>query len=76
MFRVKPHSKFALQSVKPGHYDLRYRDLDTGVIQKSVPLEVTQKKTTKGEEYMGWSIGLYGVINGTSREETITEREF
>jgi hypothetical protein len=65
-----------LESVKPGHYDLRYMDLDTGVIQRSVSFEVTRKKTPRGEEYMGWTIGLYGVINGTSPEETITEREF
>lgn len=76
VFRVKPYSKFALQSVKPGHYDLRYMDLDTGVIQKSAPFEVTQRTTSKGEEYMGWTIGLYGVISGSSPEQTITEREF
>src|SRR5262249_58937554 len=76
VFRVTPHTKFAMQSVKPGHYDLRYMDLDTGVIQKSSSFEVTLKKTSKGEEYMGWTIGLYGVVNGTSPEQTISQREF
>jgi hypothetical protein len=76
VFRVLPHTKFAMHSVKPSHYDLRYMDLDTGEIQKSVSFEVTLKKTAKGEEYKGWTIGLYGVINGTSPEQTISQHEF
>ena len=60
----------------PGHYDVRYKNLDTGQVRKSQKFEVSLKKTSEGEQYMGWTVGLYDVINGTVYHETITEKNF
>jgi hypothetical protein len=73
---LKAHDKFELYRVTPGHYDVRYKNLDTGQIRKSQKFEVSLKKTSEGEQYMGWTVGLYDVINGTVYHETITEKNF
>ena len=76
VFFVKANDEFTLRDVKPGHYDVRYLNLDNGRIRESQLFEVTLRKTPKGEEYMGWTVGLYDVINGTSHHKDITERDF
>jgi hypothetical protein len=76
IFLLKSKEQLTLRRVKPGHYDLRYMNLDTGRIRKSDAFEVTLKKTAKGEEYMGWTVGLYDVLNGNTYHEEITERDF
>ena len=55
---------------------MRYENLDTGQIRKSPKFEVALRKTSDGEKYLGWSIPLYDVINGTIYHETITKRDF
>ena len=76
VFFLKAKSSLELKSVKPGHYDIRYMNLDSGRIRQSNIIEVTLKKTPKGEEYMGWTVGLYDVVNGTTFHTDITERNF
>jgi hypothetical protein len=76
VFFVKANDEFTLRDVKPGRYDIRYLNLDNGRIRKSQVFEVTLRKTPKGEEYMGWTVGLYDVITGTSHHKDITERDF
>ena len=76
VFFVKANDEFTLRDVKPGHYDIRYLNLDNGRIRESQVFEVTLQKTAKGEEYMGWTVGLYDMINGTSHHKDITERDF
>ena len=73
---LKARDEMILRHVKPGHYDIRYRNLDTGLIRKSPKFEVTYKQDAKGEEYMGWTVPLYEVINGTIYHEIIAERDF
>jgi hypothetical protein len=73
---LKAKDEMVLRHVKPGHYDIRYRNLDTGLIRKSPKFEVTFKQDEKGEEYMGWTVPLYEVINGTIYHEVIAERDF
>ena len=73
---VKRKDKLVLDRVKPGHYDLRYLNLDTGQIYRSVAFRVTVEETPGGEQYRGWVIGLYGRIDGNSHRDEITEREF
>jgi len=76
VFFVRANDEFTLRDVKPGHYDIRYLNLDNGRIRESQVFEVTLQKTAKGEEYMGWTVGLYDMINGTSHHKDITERDF
>lgn len=76
VFLLKAHDEFELYRVTPGRYDVRYKNLDTGQIRKSPKFEVTLKKTAEGEQYNGWTVPVYDVINGTVYHQTITERDF
>jgi len=65
---LRAKEKFTMAQVKPGHYDVRYLDLTTGVIKKSQPLTV--------KENLGWVVGLYGVVDGTQQHQEIAKRDF
>jgi hypothetical protein len=65
---VRAEDKFSMGQVTPGHYDVRYLDLTTGIIKKSQPLTVTGER--------GWIVGLYGVVNGTQQHQVIGSRDF
>jgi hypothetical protein len=44
---LKAKEEMTLWHVKPGHYDIRYRNLDTGLIRKSPKFEVMFKRDEK-----------------------------
>jgi hypothetical protein len=73
---VKAKDELSFFRVKPGQYDIRYKNLDSGVIKKSPPFEVTLKKTSRGEEYMGWTVPLYEDFKGTTYHAEIYDGEF
>lgn len=73
---VTAKGELTMRKVKPGHYDLRYMNLFNGRIRKSEPIEVTLKTTENGQEYMGWRIGMFGVIDGDAQHEDISAKEF
>jgi hypothetical protein len=72
----RAYTRFSLLQVKPGHYDVRYRDLDTGIIRKSGIFQVTVKETKRGKQFMGWTVPVYTAINGTTYHEVIPAEEF
>jgi hypothetical protein len=65
---VQARDKFTMERVKPGHYDVRYLDLTSGVIKKSQPIRV--------KEDLGWTVGLYGVVDGTQYHQVVGKQEF
>jgi hypothetical protein len=73
---LKAKDQMILLHVKPGHYDIRYRNLDSGLIRKSPKFEVKYHQDENGEKYTGWTVPLYDVINGTIYHEVIAERDF
>jgi hypothetical protein len=76
VFLVKAGDKLTLHRVKPGHYDVRYMSLDSGLIRRTPDFEVTLTKTARGEQYQGWTVPVYEVIDGTIHHEEIDSREF
>ena len=76
VFFLRAKGQLTLARVKPGLYNLRYMNLDTGLIRRCPPFEVTLKKTPKGEEYEGWTVPVYDVIDGTEYHDVITQRDF
>lgn len=73
---VKAKSQFQMNRVKSGQYDVRYLNLDSGRIRKSQTFEVTLKTTEKGQEYMGWRVGLFDTLSGNSHHEDIGASDF
>ncbi len=74
---LRAHDKLNFERVKPGHYDIRYMNLDTGEIRQSPAFEVTATETDGGQQYTGWTVPLYeDVIKGRIYHREITQQEF
>ena len=76
VFLLKERAKLELHRVKPGHYDVRYQNLSTGRIRRSSVINVKLTKTAAGEQYVGWTVGLYEVLSGNTYHDDISERDF
>ena len=57
---VRGGEQFAMNKVQPGSYEIRYLKLDTSELLRTQRFDVRVKKTADGEEYLGWTVGLYG----------------
>ena len=75
-FFIRAHEQFRLAKVSPGLYDIRYKDLDSGVISKSTPFELKETQVTDGTQYSKIRLTLYKVRDGNMAVETISEEEF
>jgi hypothetical protein len=73
---VRGGEQFAMNKVQPGSYEIWYLMLDTGALLRTQRFDVTVKKTADGEQYLGWTVGLYGTPTGTEHHAPISEREF
>ena len=73
---VRGGEQFTMNKVQPGSYEIRYLKLDTGELLRTQRFDVTVKKTADGEEYLGWTVGLYGTPGGAEHHEPISEPEF
>ncbi len=73
---ISAHGKINLESVTRGHYDVRYRDLDTGGLSRSDPFELQQFSIEGGIRYSHVSMTLFKVRNGNMQTHSISEGEF
>jgi hypothetical protein len=73
VFFLKAKNQFTLHRVNPGHYDVRYLNLDTGLMRQSPAFETT---VTKMRQYEGWTILIYDDPNGTIFHREIGKDEF
>ena len=69
-------SRFTLEKVAPGKYDVRYRDLTTGQFSKSESFALEEKATASGTEYSDLTMTLYKVQNGNMQTYSIDESDF
>jgi len=73
-----------MESIAPGPYDLRYQDLDSGVISRSDPFDLEEEQwdvhQTDGilhrTRATDMSLTLYTVIGGNKRFEIIGPEDF
>ena len=72
-----PHgSKFKMETVKAGTYDLRYRDLDSGALSRSQSFEVVERRSGRNIEYSNMSITLQKSQGGNFQTYALGEDEF
>jgi hypothetical protein len=76
LFLIRAHDRFRISSVRQGKYDIRYRDLDSGVISKSDPFLLEERAVAGGTEYSDLTLTLYLVRDGNMHMEVISEAEF
>ena len=72
--RAREH--VTLARVLPALYDVRYLNLDSGLIRQSPTFEVARTLSANGERYMGWTIPVYTTVKGSIHHREISQREF
>lgn len=73
---IPAYDTFTLNSVTPGRYDVRYRDLKSGGLFRSEPFSIEETKTYNGTQYTDLRITLYKVRDGNMRTFKINESDF
>lgn len=65
-----------MNQVTAGAYDIRYRDLASGVLTRSEPFDVEERRTAEGIEYSEMTMTLYKVADGNFQTYDLAEEEF
>jgi len=85
---LRAREQFHMNGARSGSYDIRYMNLDTGVIRKSEPLRLTERKLehdvpkANGTEHITdiegteFSLTLYTVPMGNTHSQVINREEF
>ncbi len=73
---IKAGTLFEFANIAPGHFDVRYQNLDTGKISRSEPFELEEVQEYNGTRYSQIRLTLYKVLNGNTRTHEISENEF
>ena len=76
VFFIPAYSQFTVNKVRAGLYDIRYRDLDSGIISKSESFNLQEIETYDGIEYSNFTMTLYKTQNGNMRTYALSENEF
>jgi hypothetical protein len=75
-FYIPAFGKFTLNTVAPGRYDVRYRDLSHGTLSRSEAFTLEEKPTYNGTQYSNITMTLYKVQNGNMQTYSLPEVEF
>jgi hypothetical protein len=76
IFFLRAGEQFALEGVAAGNYDIRYQNLDSGVIWRSEPFALKEAEDEHQIRATGASLTLYEVPNGNTHPEIIGPEEF
>jgi hypothetical protein len=76
VFYIPAYGSFALYKIRPGNYDIRYRDLNTGGLSKSESFTLGVPETYGGIQYSNITMTLYKVAHGNMQTYGIPESEF
>ena len=75
-FYIPAGSRFKMNKVTAGKYDIRYRDLNSGGLSRSESFEITETRTDEGIEYSGITMTLYKVEGGNFQTYDLSDGEF
>ena len=75
-FFIPAHSRFTVEKVTAGTYDVRYRDLSQGSLARSEEFSVKETETLDGTRYSNITMTLYKIRNGNMRTFNLAEDEF
>lgn len=76
VFFIPAFSQFAINNIRAGLYDIRYRDLDSGSLSKSESFTLQKTETYNGIEYSNVTMTLYKVQSGNMQTYGLSEGEF
>jgi curved DNA-binding protein CbpA len=75
-FYIPAFAKFTLNNVSVGSYDIRYRDLVSGLLSRSESFALEETRTNEGINYSDFTLTLYKVKNGNMQTYNLSEAEF
>ena len=75
-FFVSSGSRFRLENISPGRYDIRYRDLEMGNLSRSEPFTLEENESFDGVQFSEMTMTLYRVTSGNMQTYRIGENEF
>lgn len=68
--------QFSMAGLASGEYDIRYRDLSTGYLSKSEPMQLQQIEEADGVRYSVVTLTLYTVSGGNMDFKRLSEDQF
>lgn len=75
-FYIPAWGGLILRDITAGNYDVRYKDLESGIISKTESFELREHETAYGSSYSEITMTLYKVSNGNMQTVTIPENQF
>jgi hypothetical protein len=73
---IPAHSSFTIKQLTGGNFDVRYRDLNSGALSRSQPVNLTEVTTALGTDYSVVNLTLFKVRNGNMATYDLSEDEF
>lgn len=71
-FYIPARRTFRCQTVRPGHYEVWYQDLNTGALKRSEPFELVETRTEQRINYSLMRIILYKMADGLEPAHRLT----
>lgn len=75
-FFIKEGESYKIRDIRPGSYDVRYQDLDSGRMERTDSFDLRQEETYEGVRYSNVTFTLYTVAGGNMRPQSISEDDF
>jgi curved DNA-binding protein CbpA len=75
-FYIPAYSKFTVNKVSAGSYDVRYRDLSSGGLSRSESFNLEETQIAGGTQFSKYTMTLYKVRNGNMQTYGLSEAEF
>lgn len=76
VFYIPAFGRFKVSNLDVGLYDLRYRDLESGRLQKSDSFSLYENEVNNGREFSDMTLTIYRVINGNMDMHALSESDF
>jgi hypothetical protein len=75
-FFIKEGESYKVKDIRPGSYDVRYQDLDSGRMERTESFDLRQEETYEGVRYSNVTFTLYTVAGGNMRPQSISGDDF
>lgn len=76
VFFIRAHDSFTVENIKPGNYDVRYRDLKSRGLSRTEQFNLKEVRTARGVQFSRLTLTLYKVLDGNMEIQPIAEGEF
>jgi hypothetical protein len=76
VFFIPAYKSFTAEKIRPGRYDVRYRDLSTGALFRTDKFDLQETQIGSGIQFSRLRLTLYKVAGGNMQTHGISEQEF